>query len=197
MQYLALAIVSILGGTFLVSVASKLWGAAAIHSFVQSLRLLPIPGARWPGHLAVVALSGEAACILALLLPGTRQWGFALSVGVLGVYTGMLTIALRHGSTQPCRCFGLASNRPVSRVDITRNLLLISLGMTGFLATDAAAGQPTSPSGAAIAVLAGLLSAAAVSLLDDLRWAFGRHEFSPGGAKSGDSVDSAAAAARR
>lgn len=197
MQYLALLCVSILGGTFLVSLASKLWPGAAIRAFIDSLRMLPIPGARWPEHLAVVALSGEAACILALLLPGTREWGFALSVVVLVVYTGMLTIALRHGSTQPCRCFGLASNRPISRVDITRNLLLISLGVTGFLATDAAARQPTSPSGAAIAILAGLLLAAAVSLLDDLRWAFARHEFSPRRTKSGRSVDSAAATARR
>jgi uncharacterized membrane protein len=197
MQYLALACVSILGGTFVISVASKLWGAAALHAFIQSLRVLPIPGARWPGHLATVALSGEAACIFALFLPGTRQWGFALSVGILSVYTGMLNTALRHGSTQPCHCFGLASNQPISHVDITRNVLLISVGLTGFLATDAAAGQPTSPSGAAIAILAGLLLAVAVSLLDDLRWAFGRHEFSPRSTKRGGSGDSAAAAARR
>lgn len=79
--------------------------------------------------------------------------------------------AIRRGDRAPCNCFG-ASARPVGRVHVVRNAVLIIVAALG-LAADAAEAGPVGPAGGFAAVIAGGVLAALVVRADDLAELFG------------------------
>jgi len=66
---------------------------------------------------------------LAVLLVG--GWWFMQTVIagmlLLSAFTILLLVRLRDPERQPCSCFGATSQRPMSWLDVFRNVLLITL----------------------------------------------------------------------
>ena len=76
-----------------------------------------------------VVLVPLAEIALAVLLVG--GWWFVQTVIagmlLLSAFTILLLVRLRDPERQPCSCFGATSQRPMSWLDVFRNLLLITL----------------------------------------------------------------------
>ncbi len=76
-----------------------------------------------------VVLVPLAEITLAVLLVG--GWWFIQTVIagmlLLSAFTILLLVRLRDPERQPCSCFGATSQRPMSWLDVFRNLLLITL----------------------------------------------------------------------
>jgi len=49
------------------------------------------------------------------------------SILLLSAFTVLLLVRLRDEDRQPCSCFGATSQRPISWLDVLRNVLLITL----------------------------------------------------------------------
>ena len=77
----------------------------------------------------VVVLVPLAEIALAVLLVG--GWWFMQTVIagmlLLSAFTILLLVRLRDPERLPCSCFGATSQRPMSWLDVFRNLLLITL----------------------------------------------------------------------
>lgn len=76
--------------------------------------------------------------------------------------------AIRLGVRTPCRCFGGASTRPPSRLDLARNGLLLAVAVGGAVASGSAGGAGVRPAPAVLAAVAGAVAAVLVVHLDDL-----------------------------
>ena len=76
-----------------------------------------------------VVLVPLAEIALAVLLVG--GWWFMQTVIagmlLLSAFTVLLLVRLRDPERQPCSCFGATSQRPMSWLDVFRNVLLITL----------------------------------------------------------------------
>ena len=76
-----------------------------------------------------VVLVPLAEIALAVLLVG--QWWFTqtliASMALLVAFTVLLLVRLRDPERLPCSCFGATSERPMSWVDVGRNVILIAL----------------------------------------------------------------------
>ncbi|MEY3802355.1 MAG: hypothetical protein RLZZ51_637 [Actinomycetota bacterium] len=76
-----------------------------------------------------VVLVPLAEIALAVLLVG--GWWFVQTVIagmlLLSAFTILLLVRLRDPERQPCSCFGATSQRPMSWLDVFRNVLLITL----------------------------------------------------------------------
>jgi len=76
-----------------------------------------------------VVLVPLAEIALAVLLVG--GWWFTQTVIagmlLLSAFTILLLVRLRDPERQPCSCFGATSQRPMSWLDVFRNVLLITL----------------------------------------------------------------------
>ena len=76
-----------------------------------------------------VVLVPLAEIALAVLLVG--GWWFIQTVIagmlLLSAFTILLLVRLRDPERQPCSCFGATSQRPMSWLDVFRNVLLITL----------------------------------------------------------------------
>ncbi len=76
-----------------------------------------------------VVLVPLAEIALAVLLVG--GWWFMQTVIagllLLSAFTILLLVRLRDPERQPCSCFGATSQRPMSWLDVFRNVLLITL----------------------------------------------------------------------
>ena len=76
-----------------------------------------------------VVLVPLAEITLAVLLVG--GWWFVQTVIagmlLLSAFTILLLVRLRDPERQPCSCFGATSQRPMSWLDVFRNVLLITL----------------------------------------------------------------------
>ncbi|NQV97090.1 MAG: hypothetical protein HQ486_04785 [Acidimicrobiaceae bacterium] len=74
---------------------------------------------------------------LGVLLVG--RWWFIQTVvaGVLLliVFTALLLIRLRDAERQPCACFGSTSKRPISWLDVLRNVVLIAVLIVAAVST--------------------------------------------------------------
>ena len=76
-----------------------------------------------------VVLVPLAEIALAVLLVG--GWWFVQTaiagMLLLSAFTILLLVRLRDPERQPCSCFGATSQRPMSWLDVFRNVLLIAL----------------------------------------------------------------------
>lgn len=95
--------------------------------------------------------------------------GAVVALVLLASFTVVLVITLRRGTSVGCACFGTARTRPVSVVDIVRNMGLAGLAGLALGATD-----PTVPDlEGVIAVTTGFAVGAVALAVADLRWEVG------------------------
>jgi hypothetical protein len=115
-----------------------------------------------PGALAGPALTGPALTGAAL----------ASAAALTAVLTAGVAVAVRRGVAAPCACFGSRGRASLSGVHLTRNACLLAVLMAGA----AGAGielSPPGPAAAALAAVAGGVSALLLTRLDDLAALFG------------------------
>ncbi|NBQ45634.1 MAG: hypothetical protein EBU37_06195 [Actinobacteria bacterium] len=83
-----------------------------------------------------VVLVPLAEIALAVLLVG--GWWFELTVAaslaMLFAFTALLLVRLRDPERLPCSCFGATSQRPMSWLDVARNLILIGVLILAYFA---------------------------------------------------------------
>jgi hypothetical protein len=68
-----------------------------------------------------------AEIAVAVLLIAVPPVGAALALGLLAGFTVALVVRIRRGSEEPCECFGQLGTRPVSWLDVARNLGFMAL----------------------------------------------------------------------
>ena len=82
-----------------------------------------------------VVLVPLAEIALAVLLVG--GWWFDQTVAacllLLGAFTVLLLVRLRDHERLPCSCFGATSQRPMSWLDVARNVILIAALIAAYL----------------------------------------------------------------
>ncbi len=82
-----------------------------------------------------VVLVPLAEIALAVLLVG--GWWLAqtivASLILLGAFTVMLLMRLRDPERLPCSCFGATSQRPMSWLDVVRNVILIAVLIAAYI----------------------------------------------------------------
>ena len=97
----------------------------------------------WPQDAAALGTPAWAIPVLpwfemllgAVLVSGlARPAAAALAGLVLLVFTGLLIVNLARGRRPPCACFGASSRRPIGPGSLVRNLVLLALAVTAFLA---------------------------------------------------------------
>lgn len=170
------ALCSVFGASALSKVAS-LKRRRAFTASVRALRLLPVPlvvpvaaAVSW-AELALAA--GLAAAILGVVT--SASWAFSVAllgllcaVGLLGVLTAGIVLALRGHNTAPCACFG-ASDRRLSWRHVLRNSVMQLVGVSGAgLAATASPATVVDPVGAALACAAGAVLAVVLIRLDEV-----------------------------
>ncbi|MDP4510771.1 MauE/DoxX family redox-associated membrane protein [Nonomuraea turcica] len=163
MEYVALGCRSLVALLFLVSAASKLRGRSAYADFLAATRRLAPP---WPPVrvAAAAVVAAELAIVVLVAVPGTVRAGFALALGLLAAFTCAIAAALRRAERTPCACFG-ASDRPLGRGHLARNLILMAVSALGLLTYAPVTGDVAAM---LTAVAAGAVAAIVVALGDDL-----------------------------
>lgn len=78
-----------------------------------------------------VAAVELATAVLLIVVPVV---GALVALGLLGVFSWLLADRLRHGVSEPCRCFGGARSRPISWWDLARNGVLAGLAVVTLVA---------------------------------------------------------------
>ncbi|MFF5235383.1 MauE/DoxX family redox-associated membrane protein [Dactylosporangium sp. NPDC000521] len=155
----------LIGVVFAIAVVSKLRAPGAFVTSVRQVQVLP---AAWAPPVAVALVAGETAVVLAMVRGPLA--GFAGAILLLGGFTAAVAVAMRRGIPAICRCFGTAG-APFGRRHVVRNLALIVCAGAGALLAAAGAADVTGRM-LALAVPAAVLSAAAVTRLDDLMFLF-------------------------
>ncbi|MFB7499270.1 MauE/DoxX family redox-associated membrane protein [Streptomyces sp. NPDC056161] len=172
MLYVAIGARWLLGGVFLLSVLSKVRGAAAFETFAASVRsMTAAPGERARLLAGIVVAAESVVCVLLLVpVPGPRALGPVAAAGLLCVFTAAIVSALRRGERAPCRCFGAAS-APTGWRHVARNTLLVCVSLVAGAGTTAAG--RAQPAGTVTAVASGIVAALLVAALDDVVALFG------------------------
>ncbi|KZM72457.1 MauE/DoxX family redox-associated membrane protein [Nocardia terpenica] len=147
---------------FAVAAVSKLGVAARIRFRAAVTELVPRLRGRAARPVAVLVSGAEWLIVVALVLPVPIA-GFALALGALTGFTLAIAAAVRRGSDAGCQCFGRTA-RPVSAVQIVRNLLLAAIAVLGL----ASGSRPGEPGASLIAAAAGILLGATLIVADDL-----------------------------
>ena len=76
-----------------------------------------------------VVLVPLAEIVLAVMLVGGWQFKGTVvaSLALLGGFTVLLLVRLGDDVRLPCSCFGAVSQRPMSYIDVVRNVILIAV----------------------------------------------------------------------
>lgn len=168
MTYVYLSSRALIGIVFAMSAFTKLRSRSAFRSFVSWLSALPVPLARtWPRACAVLMTGAECAVVLLLALAWTWPAGLLLAGVILAVFAIGTLVALRHGASTPCQCFGTAAV-PLGRHHLVRNLLLCGVAVAGAAGETAATAGTVPPAGAVTSLGAGVVVALFVVFYDDL-----------------------------
>jgi hypothetical protein len=169
MLYLLTTCQVLLAGVFVLALASKVRGRADFGAFTASIRALGLLSGAGSAMAAYALVAAEAVVVLLLLFPSTVIAGLAGAGATLTVMTAGILAALRRGRRGTCRCFG-ASDTPLGRVHVVRNLFLITGAATGLAAGLATAGteSPAHPAGLALAAVVAAVGILIVVRLDDL-----------------------------
>jgi hypothetical protein len=129
---------------FVRALLHKLSGFAEFVGTVRDYRLVP-----WPQAAAAALTVAEAAIVIGLLWPATRQIAAVAGAALLAGYALAIGINLRRGRTTiDCGCGG--PGQGISPLHVARNAALI-----GFAVPVALIGDPTLPHVAASLVVAG------------------------------------------
>ena len=126
MSVTVLTLTWFLGGLFVIAAAMKLRHVQELALAIQAVasRRVAVP-------LAIAIIACEAACA-AVLLTIDAGWPLLTAIGLLGLFTGYMAIALRSGRRIACRCFG-DDDGPISAATIWRNLGFIACALTAWL----------------------------------------------------------------
>ncbi|WP_431040761.1 MauE/DoxX family redox-associated membrane protein [Streptomyces sp. P1-3] len=172
MSYLAIGIRCLIGAVFLAAFLSKARGLPAFRAFVASIHGMRVLPPRLVTPAAVLVTAGEAAVCALVAAPFggvAAAAGCATATAMLITFTAAITLAVRRGVRQPCRCFG-ASSTPLGASHLARNTALTFLAGAGTLMTTAAtpATGPVHVGGGTMAAAAGLLLGLLITVLDDV-----------------------------
>ncbi|MER5418140.1 MauE/DoxX family redox-associated membrane protein [Streptomyces virginiae] len=161
------------GVVFFLAAASKSSRRGRADFRIAVGAFVPGAGGRWAGVLVVVTVAAEWAVVVLLAVPvrGASVAGFGLAGAALAVFTVVLVWGLRRGVSAPCRCFG-SSARPVSGVQVVRNVLLLTLAVLGLYVCVTAGGGRVPVAGLWVSAGAGALLGAVLSVFDDLAGLF-------------------------
>jgi len=177
MGYLELTGRCLLGLVFLTAVVGKLRARSAFDDFAGSVAQFGVLPQTWTRPAARLALGTEGAVVLLLAVPDTVPVGYLLAIGLLGVLTGAMLVAVRRGRRPACLCFGTAGT-PIGGRHVTRNVLLMVVAAGGLLVA-LAGGPPTRTGGALLALATAVPLAALVVRLDDVVDLFGPTSAAP------------------
>jgi hypothetical protein len=169
--YLALACRAMLLGVFLCSCVSKVRGREPFDSFVESVARLGVIPRSWSRRAAAATVAAEASTVVLLALPDSQLAGFAVALGLLACFTGVVAPAIRGGFADGCRCFG-APAASLGTPHVVRNLVLVAAGLAGAAATAVPASGPVDPGGVVVALIAAAFVVVLVVRLDDVLGAF-------------------------
>lgn len=165
--YLEFGCQVLLGGVFAVSASSKLYSRTAFANFTAATARLTGARAARARQFAFAAVAAEIAIVVTLIVPALVLWGFAASVGLLGVLTAAIVRSLRRGQRAPCRCFG-ASNSPLGTQHVARNATLAAFGVLGIAAGMSGGTSSLDVGLACVVAFAALTGVALTARLDDL-----------------------------
>jgi Methylamine utilisation protein MauE len=167
LAYLVLWCRAAIAGVFLVSVASKLRGRAALEGFVLWAGSLPVLPRRWSQPVAYASVAAETGALVLLVIPAAVPFGLGYGVVLLLIFTIAIVAALRRGDRRPCRCFGNAT-APLGLPHVIRNLALIAICATGLIGTAFADRPAWNPAELATTVLTATVPALLALQFDDL-----------------------------
>lgn len=173
MQYVAFGCRALLGVVFLVAVISKVSGRRAFTEFKQSIDSMRLVSPSLGTGAAVITVACEALTTVLLAIPtrATGLAGFSLGAALLAVFAVAITLSVRRGNNQPCRCFGRSST-PLGRIHVWRNIFLVFVALLGSIVTTLPTG-PAEIASTITAAFAGLIAGAIVVSLDDIVYLFG------------------------
>jgi hypothetical protein len=154
-------------GVFLVSLAGKVRGRAALAEFVSSVGALEVVPRRWSRPAAYGAVAAEGSALLLVAIPATVPLGLASGAVLLSAFTAAIAAALRRGVRTPCRCFGASTTR-LGLPHVVRNLALVAVCATGLVAAAPATDPARHPDGVATALVGAATVVLLVARFDDL-----------------------------
>lgn len=173
------AVLSLAAGVFAWSAAAKLRDHGAYRSFRDGLGEARLVPAHLLSAIAAVLAGAE---LVAALLPATAVvatdlgYAYAVALGRLALTASALltavlaagvAVAIRRGTRARCACFGARAGRPLGRVHLIRNLVLLVTQLSGLAASVAGAGRPPALA-AALATTTGAVVALLFIEWDDL-----------------------------
>lgn len=156
---------------FVFSALGKLRGAGSFTAFRRATAEL-VPSARaYATPLAVAVIGAEVAIVVLLAIPAIAWFGLGVSFALLLTFTVAIGVALRRGSTAPCRCFG-GSTSPLGVRHLVRNAGLTLVAVAGLSVemarTSGAIQAEARPLGLVMAAIAAAVLAALVLCFDAL-----------------------------
>jgi len=173
----AVAALCVVFGAAAVSKVASVQRQRAFAESLRALRLLPVslvaPVAVVVSCVELVITAGLAAAFLGVVAGGAwAVWmavlGMLLAVGLLGVLTAGIVLALRRRSIARCVCFG-ASDRPLSWRHVVRNSVMQLVGVFGaVIAVATAPVAVVDPVGAGLAAVVGVIVAVVLIRLDEI-----------------------------
>jgi uncharacterized membrane protein YphA (DoxX/SURF4 family) len=105
-------------------------GIAKLVSWRGSERQLAgfgVPASMAPAAAAAVPVAELVVSALVLGVPA--RWPVWLAIAAFALFTGVVVAELQRGTTEPCRCFGSLSTRPMSTRALVRNAWLLALAV--------------------------------------------------------------------
>lgn len=167
MRYLEIGTRALLAVVFVVALVGKVSSRVSYRAFVESLQQMDVVPVAALRTVAAATVAAEAVIVLLLSVPlrWTGTAGFAVAGAALVTFTAVVARTVRRDRRTSCRCFG-ASDTPLGRRHVVRNVALTALAGLG-LVTSQSAGEMQLVA-AAVAIFAGLVTGALVTVLDDL-----------------------------
>jgi hypothetical protein len=164
-EYAVICCRLVFGLVFVVSLVSK---TRSRHRYAEFVAAVPGLAPGIPAGLAAPAvIAGEAAVVVAVVLPGTAAVGFAVAALLLIAFTAGIVGAIRREQKVSCQCFG-ASSVPVGPAHVVRNGFLLLVATAGLLGAIASSHARPSPGVLVTAVVTGAVAAAAVLSTDEI-----------------------------
>ena len=179
MPEVVIAVLSAAGCVYLASSTAKLRRRSAYQSFQAGLtetglvsgRSLPAAAAALAGCEALVTVSVLAAAGLtaanATGAAAVTVCALGLAIALTSVLAAGIAVILRRGTRARCACFGSASDRPLGRPQLARNLGLLALLVAALVCATDGHGQPPA-GGATVAVIVGAVAGILLIRFDDL-----------------------------
>jgi hypothetical protein len=191
------AALAVMAAVYGASAIAKLSGPAAFRAYAAGLRETALVPDRLLARVAAVLAGCEAGVAAAAAVALALQFGTSraappvatAALAAAAVLTANLALGiaviLRRGGSARCACFGSSSARPLGRIHLLRNVILLAVAAAGLIAAEiswargsragsaaAATLFGTGAAAAAIAVVAGLALALLLIRVDEITGLF-------------------------